>query len=109
MTNIVYSKGDDISKLKIDKIPPTQFENDFINNLFEEKKPIVSVLFSEFKNLIILGVLYIVLSLKKVDTVIYKMLPMTATSEYALIIAKAVLLMVFYWIFKHFYLSKRDR
>jgi len=99
--------SDDIEKLPIDNnYVPTQNENDIIDSLFGVEKSVMNNIVNETKDLIIIAILFIVLSLKDVDDLIKKFIPVTQNSVYILLLIKTLSFVVIFWIIKNFYLSR---
>ena len=97
-----------LSNLPTDKNEPTQDENKILNTLFKEKKTVGTV-FVEFKESIIVGILFIIFSLSYVDDLILKISPSLAShSPYIIIGIKAILIVLSFWILKHFYLIRKE-
>ena len=93
--------------LPTDKNEPTQDENKVLNTLFKEKET-VGVLFGEFKESIIVGILFILFSLSYVDDLILKVVPSLENhSPYVMIGIKTALIILSFWILKHFYLIRK--
>lgn len=102
MSNL-YS--DDIESLPIDKnYKPSQTETDIVNMLFGKNKSDAVV--NELKDLVLLAILFFVFSLKNVDDLIQKALPVTEKSVYYLLGVKTFAFTALFWIVKNFYLSR---
>jgi hypothetical protein len=99
--------GDMIDQLPIDQSVPSHNEIRIVDSLFQTKKGIVDKILVNIKEIIIIGILFIVFSLPSVDKIIYKMIPPTTTSPYILLGVKTVLMMVCYFIISNFYLSRK--
>ena len=100
--------GDALSVLPVDKNKPSEQEAQIVNNLFVTHRSTMDVIFAEAKDSLIIGLLFLILSLPVVDSLISRFIPFASKSVYILIAFKAVLLMSFYWIIKHFYLSRQN-
>lgn len=111
MTTIQYQDnsgftGDSIFELPIDQSLATRDEMQIIDTLFTKNASTLNKLAVEAKDPIIIGILFVILSLPMVDDLITKFVPITTKSPYILVCVKAVAIMVFYWLIKHFYLSR---
>ena len=111
MTTIQYQDnsaftGDSIFELPIDQSLATRDEMQIIDTLFTKNASTLNKLAVEAKDPIIIGVLFVILSLPMVDNLITKFVPITNKSPYILVGVKALAIMVFYWLIKHFYLSR---
>ena len=104
---VSMSMGDDISTLPTDKNNPSEVDKNITDTIFGENLSITQKLVKEGKDMIILGVLFVILSLPQLDDIIKKFVPITANSVYMLILIKAILIMVIFWLIKHFYLSRK--
>lgn len=108
MTESPKQTGDPIAKLPVDQSQPTNNELQIVNTLFTKHRNTMDAIVEEAKDSIIIGLLFIVLSLPMVDGVIKRIVPMTDKSPYILIAIKAVAVMALYWLIKHFYLSRKS-
>ena len=112
MSSIQYNvapqgiKGDSISQLPVDQSQPTHGELQIVNSLFTKHKSTVSILMEEAKDSIIVGFLFIILSLTPVDGLIRRLIPATDKSPYIRIGLKALIIAALFWLIKHFYLSR---
>ena len=104
MSNI--KDGDYISKLPTDESSVTNTEIQLINRLFKDKT-LSNVIFQELKDGLIFVVLFILISLPEVEKIINNLIPITKNSFYFMLLAKAIILIIFFWLIKHFYLSKK--
>ena len=101
--------GDDINQLPVDpKALPTHNEINLVNSLFTQEPNTLNKIFIESKDCMIIGLLFIMLSLPQIDDMINKLVPMTTNSIYIMVGIKAVIMMVLFWLIKHFYLSRKD-
>lgn len=99
--------SDDIENLPIDNVKPSQDEKDIIDSIFGVSKSSVENLTSELKDLFVIAILFILLSLKNTDELIGKIIPASQNSVYILLGLKTIIFMVLFWIVKNFYLSKQ--
>lgn len=100
--------GDDITKLPVDKNPPSVNEIHLVNSLFtEQNKSIISTILSEGKDAILVGILFILFSLPQIDEMFHKLIPSTKNSIYILLGIKAILITIIWWVIKYFYLSRK--
>ena len=102
MSNL-YS--DDIESLPLDKnYTPSKTENDIVDMLFGKNKSDAVV--NELKDLFLIAILFFIFSLKNVDELIQKALPITEKSVYYLLLVKTIAFTSLFWIIKNFYLSR---
>ena len=69
---VTMSMGDDISTLPTDKNNPSEVDKNITDTIFGENLSITQKLVKEGKDIIILGVLFVVLSLPQLDDIIKK-------------------------------------
>ena len=113
--NIIYSQNpadiienaDIISQLPSDKIQPTHNELRIVNSLFKNNNLMTSI-FIEAKDSLLVGILIVIFSLSQVDDLIKRFLPITEKSPYILILVKACAAMALFWLIKYFYLSRKN-
>jgi len=98
--------GDNINNLPVDQNVPSHREVKIVDELFKKKQSIVNKILSGSKELIILFLLYVGISLTQVDDVIKKFLP-SAESPYILIGVKGLILILFFFIITRIYDTKR--
>lgn len=103
------SYQDTIKSLPVDNEP---IDNVYIaDSLFgggeEEKKRIVGTLADEFKDSVLIVVLFMVFSSDQVSNIIKKYIPMTNNSEFALMGAKCVLILFLYYVVRNFQLIRK--
>ena len=101
--------GDDITKLPVDKNPPSVNEIHLVNSLFtEQNKSIINTILSEGQDAILVGILFILFSLPQIDEILYKFISSTRNSIYILLGVKAILITLLWWVIKYFYLSRKN-
>jgi hypothetical protein len=98
--------GDIIEQLPSDHSPPSHDEIRILDSLFKEQQGIVNKLLSEFKNIIIMGILFVIFSLPTLDDLIIKFINIASTSKYILVSIKALLFMVSYFVLQNLYLVR---
>lgn len=99
--------GDIIEQLPSDQTVPSHNEIRLVDTLFQQKKSIVDKILTNTKDILIIGLLFVVISLPPVDVLIKKFITITESSPYILIVVKALLLMILYFIVSNFYLSRK--
>ena len=96
---------DNIIQLPTDTIEQTPQEVQILNTLFNETK--TNKRFNiEIKNLIIIFILFIIISLPQINQLLEKILPITTKSLYANILIKSLLFVLVYWLILNFALIK---
>ena len=79
-----------------------------VNNLFgTSNKSIKENVLHEAKDLIIISILFIILSLPQTDKILQKYLPITNNYSYNIIL-KTIIFVIFYWVIMHFYLIRKN-
>ena len=111
MENISYqnSKNSDlISDLPVDKNEPTNTEIQIVDTIFKKHKKTINSLFSEAKESIIVGILFVIFSIPAIDSFITRIIPSANNSSYILLLIKILFIMLSFWVLKHFYLSRKS-
>jgi len=106
-TDTPQPSGDPLTKLPVDDNEPSNSELHIVNTLFKKHTKTVNILFVELKDTLILGILFIAISIPQVDGLIQKFIPATTNSYYMLVLVKSFILMALFWVIKHFYLAKK--
>jgi hypothetical protein len=99
--------GDSIETLPSDQNPPTHNEIKMVETLFKENKSTIDIILADAKNIIFMGLLFIILSTPQVDDLIKKFV-VAAESPYILILIKAILFMFIYFIINNLYLARKN-
>jgi len=98
---------DVISHLPTDKSQPTEKELILLDSLFKEKKSSIKKITDEAYEPFFVGILFVILSLPKVDEIITSNISITQNSIYFLLLFKMIAMMILYWLVKHFHLCKK--
>jgi len=98
--------GDIIEQLPSDQTVPSHNEIRLVDTLFREKKGIMYKILTNTKDILIIGILFVIFSLPPVDTLIKKFITITENSPYILVGVKALLFMIVYFSLSNFYLSR---
>ena len=101
--------GDSIQDLPIDDSKPSHEEVHIVDNMFEEQKGKFFYIFTELKESIIVAALFILFSLPPIDKLFQTIIPITGKSNYILIILKALIIGILFWIIKYFFLSRKQK
>lgn len=114
--NIQYSKetlpvnqqsqymGDIIENLPVDNSVLSHNEIRIVDQLFQRKKGLFDKILSNFKDILIIGTIFIFFSIHFIDDLIKKFIPSSNNSQYILIGVKTFLFMISYFIVKNLYL-----
>jgi hypothetical protein len=114
MNTIQYSNknydenADNISDLPTNRIQPSHNEIKIVDTLFKKHSSTLGNITKEFKDSIVLGILFLILSLPQVDNLFKKYISITNNSIYMLILIKTIFFIVALWIIKNYNLLKRD-
>jgi len=106
MASLTYSTGDPIDILPTDQNVPSSSEIQILNTLFKEKQTFLQKFFANSKDVLIVGVLFVLLSFKFVDEQLQKYIP-TTSSIYIMTCVKALLIMALFFIAKNWYLVRK--
>lgn len=99
--------GDLIDQLPEDQTTPSHNEIQIVDMLFKEKQRLFDKILSNTKDVLLVGVLYVVFSVPEIDNLIKKFVPMTRNSEYILTLVKALLFMSIYYILNNIHLARK--
>jgi hypothetical protein len=99
--------ADVLSNLPSDKTQPTHNELHIVDTLFTQHGKGISAMVNESKDSVLVGLLFVVFSLPMVDDFIKRFVTPAQNSPYILVGVKAIMVMIVYWIVKHFYLAKK--
>lgn len=98
---------DYIEKLPTDKLEPNPNEVQIVNTLFKEKKGVFDTILHDARDIILMGLLFIILNIPQINSLIFKFVPSAENSIYILIGIKTVLFMVIFYILKNIYLVRK--
>lgn len=97
---------DNLDQLPTDKTQPTHEEMRIINTLFKENNSSAGKLFIEFRPLVILAILFIIVSLPQVEDFIKKLPIHIPNNSYVMLILKALILVFAYYFINNMYLVR---
>ena len=100
--------ADEIIKLQTVKENPSNEELLILDNVFVKNKNTLSNIFVEFKESLIIFILYIILSIDKIDGVLKKNIPILEKSNIYLIVFKGIILVFVFWIIKNICLARSN-
>jgi hypothetical protein len=101
------SQSDLIDNLPTDETDLDKSDLQVINSLFKENKSNVQKFLDESKDMIIVGILFMIFTLPILDSYIIKFFPSSSTSPYILLGIKCILVMASYFILKNLYLVRK--
>ena len=98
--------GDDISSLPVDQTPVDESEMQIFNTLFSSKdKPSFS---REIKSILFMVILYVLFAQQFIDNFINKFIPISAKLPYMLVVIKALLFSVIFWVVNKTFIKKKE-
>ena len=100
--------GDLVQNLPTDLSVPNHNEMIMVDTLFKQKKGTIDKILYHSKDMIILAVLFMLLSIPLADDLVNSLLPSTKTSKYILVFIKALLFVLLYFFIYNFYLIKKE-
>ena len=107
-TPILDNNADRIDVLPTNQTQPSHNELQIVDTLFKNHGAEVNSIVNESKEAMLIGILFILFSLPQVSDLIQKFLPISRDSFYFLLLAKALMLMLVYWLIKNFWLSRKQ-
>jgi hypothetical protein len=99
--------ADVLSNLPSDKTQPSHNELHIVDTLFKQHGNGINAMVNESKDAVLVGLLFVIFSLPIVDGLVKRFVTPAQNSPYILVGVKALMVMVAYWLVKHFYLSKK--
>lgn len=99
--------GDIITDLPDDQTTPSYNELKLVDTLFTKKKSVFDRILESTKDLLIMGIFFVIFSLPQIDEIIKKIIPITNKSFYILVGIKSVFFMLSYFIIKNLYLVRK--
>ena len=99
-------QSDNIDSLPTDKNKPSEGEIQLVNTLFKEQSTVQKIL-EGTKDILIIGLLFVGFSLPQMDDVVKKIIPSTQSSPYILLLTKAIIFMLVFFIVKNLYLVRK--
>ena len=100
--------GDPITGLPVDQELPQHNEVEIVNTLFKKNRSAFDVVLEDSKDALLVGVLVILFCLPQIDVLIGKVIPITSTSPYVLLLTKGAIAVAAFWLIKYFYLSRKQ-
>lgn len=100
-------KGDLIGDLPSDQTVLSHNEIRIVDTLFKQQQGVIEKILTNSKDVLLVGSLFMVFSLKPVDEFILKMIPFARNSEYSLLIVKTILIMVIFFLLKNLHLVRK--
>lgn len=101
------NNGDNIDVLPVDQSVPTTDEIQIMKKFFTEKSSTLKNILINLKDVLLVGLLFILFSLPQLNPLIVRFIP-SARSEYILILVKSAIFMLAYFIVKNWYLSRKS-
>lgn len=89
-----------------DKMRQTEIELELLDSIFKHEPSALQIFFDELKEPFIVGILFLIFSLQYTDNLIQSLLPLTNNSPIFIMSSKIILIMILFWIIKHFNLTR---
>lgn len=99
--------ADAIIQLPTDQNPPSHNEVQIVDTLFQEKQTAVEKFLTGSKDVLLIGIIFLIFSMPQVDDMIKKFIPISATSLYILLLIKTLMFMLIYFVLKNMYLVRK--
>lgn len=100
--------GDFINNLPTDKNPLSTNEINIVNQIFKKQKTVIEKILSETKDVLGVGLLFLVFCVPQIDNLIKKIITSANNSIYILICVKTCLFMIAYFVIKNIYLARKN-
>lgn len=101
-------QGDIITSLPLaTNTQPTLNELKILDTLFKEHSRDLSLIFNEFKDLFIIGLIFVILNTPQTDNLIKKIFPISNNSIYIFLLIKTLIFLILYWTYKNFLLYRK--
>jgi hypothetical protein len=100
-------QGDIIDNLPSDQTVPSHNEIRIVDTLFKKQKGVISKILQSSKDILLVGLLFLILSLPVIDGFIQRFFPITMTSPYFLVGIKAVIFMIIFFILNNLNLVRK--
>lgn len=99
--------GDLLAELPSDQNMPSNEEIHLVDSLFKRHKGVIILMLDGMKDILIIGLLFLIFSLPQCDSLIKKFIPSTNNSIYILLLIKTLIFMVIFFLIKNFYLARK--
>ena len=101
--------SDQINMLPTDKIAVENEDLQIVDKVFEKNSSKMGRIASEFKDSLIAGVLFALLSFPQVDSLIQRFVPLVNNSPILLLIFKVVIFVISFFVIKNFAFAKKKK
>jgi len=99
--------SDSIDTLPVDQNPPSHSEIQIMDTLFKQSHSTVQKILNGTKDVMLVGILFMIFSLPQVNEFVFKTFPSAQNSPYILLLAKAIMCMIAYFVIKNMYLVRK--
>jgi hypothetical protein len=103
----LQSMGDLIRELPSDQTVLSHNEEKIADTLFQKQKSTVDLILEKSKDILLVGILFMIFSMSQTNEFIHKFVPFSNTSEYTLIIVKTCIVMALFFILKNIHLARK--
>lgn len=101
------SDADIIEQLPVDQSLPTHDEINLINTIFKKEKNNIQKILNEFKDVLFVGIIFMILCSSYTNNLIQSLIPLTYNYSYLTDIIKALIFVILYWVTKNFWLIQK--
>jgi hypothetical protein len=99
--------GDPISSLPVDEQPPTEKERLLVEKYFKKNISTFSKIMDSGQDAIVVGLIYIVMSLPQVDTLLIRFFPSLENQNYVRLAVKGLIATILFYCVKYMYLIRK--
>ena len=107
-SNSLDENADSISDLPINQSQPSHNEIKLVDSLFKKHSSTIGNITKEFKDSILLGILFLIISLPQVDDIFKKYISVTNNSIYMLLLVKTIFFIIAIWLLRNSNLLKKQ-
>ena len=101
--------SDSLDKLPTDKTMMGHNDLEIVDKVFEKHTGTMNKVAGEFKDALIGGVLFALLSFPQVDSLIKRFIPMTENSIIFLLVFKVIVFILLFYVIKNFAFSQKSK
>ena len=98
--------GDLLRNLPTDNSNPNEKELYYINNIFEKEQSNIRKIMMEFKDIVMISLLFLLVSIPYIDSIIKKVYP-RAENRSIMLVVKSVLFGLLYYMLKNLYTLRK--
>ena len=107
MNSLNNLSGEFLNNLPSDQTEPSVHEITIIDTLFKEKQTTLNKFLFQTQDILIMGILFVLISLPQIDSFVGKLVPIASKSVYTMIGIKAIVFMTIFFVIKNLYLVRK--